>query len=198
MGIDLPISARETIRRCPGWDYASPGAYFVTVCTQHHRCYFGEVSGGKMVLNKNGQIAELYWKDIPSHHSHVVLDAFVIMPNHVHGIVVITDFINPGIESVATLHATSLRNDCGSESEYFSAISPKKGSLSTITRSYESAVTKTIHRDLNPGFAWQPRFYDHIIRGDHDLDNLRWYISLNPENWRQDEQPVLAEAAIHA
>jgi putative transposase len=141
-----------------------------------------------MVLSKSGQIANSFWREIPMHHDHVVLDAFVVMPNHIHGIIFITDYGDSETENVETLHATSLRGNQLSETEYFSAISPKKGSLSTIIRSYKSAVTKKIHADLNPMFAWQARFYDHIIRTDRDLDNLRWYISLNPKNWRNDEQ----------
>jgi putative transposase len=130
----------------------------------------------------------MYWREIPIHHDNILIDAFVIMPNHVHGIIVITDSENTPDVYVATLHATSLRGVQQCETEYFSAISPKKGSLSAIIRGYKSAVTKKIHADLNPAFAWHPRFYDHIIRTERDLDNLRWYISRNPKNWRNDEQ----------
>ena len=183
--------------RIPGWDYASPGAYFVTICTQGHRCYFGKVAYRKMMLNKMGRIAELFWKDIPAHHSNVVLDEFVIMPNHVHGIIVIAEENHPADDPVATLHATSLRR-VERDADYFSAISPKKGSLSTIIRSYKSAVTKNIRANLNPAFAWQPRFFDHIIRSERDLDNLRSYIAYNPDSWRHADQPIIMEAAIHA
>jgi putative transposase len=141
-----------------------------------------------MVLSKSGKIANSFWREIPMHHDHVVLDAFVVMPNHIHGIIFIPDYGDSETENVETLHATSLRGNQLSETEYFSAISPKKGSLSTNIRSYKSAVTKKIHAELNPMFAWQARFYDHIIRTDRDLDNLRWNISLNPKNWRNDEQ----------
>jgi putative transposase len=178
------IQYHSRSRRLTGWDYASPGVYFVTICTQGHRCWFGEVKDGRMVLNKLGQIAEMYWREIPIHHDNVLIDAFVIMPNHVHGIILI-----PDSENTPDLYvATSLRGVQQSDTEYFSAISPKQGSLSTIICGDKSTVTKKIHADLNPMFAWQARFYDHIIRTEPDHENLRWYISRNPANWHNDEQ----------
>jgi putative transposase len=98
--------------------------YFETICTQGHRCYFGEVEDGRMVLSKSGQIANRFWREIPMHHDHVVLDAFVVMPNHVHGIIFITDYGDLEKENVETLHATSLRVNQLSEIEFFGAISP--------------------------------------------------------------------------
>jgi REP element-mobilizing transposase RayT len=150
-----------------------------------------------MVLNPLGKIADCFWREIPLHCGNVVLDAFVIMPNHVHGIIFIID--DPVTEqSVATLHATSLRCEPVENSEYFSDISPKKGSLSTIIRSVKSAVTRKIHQDLAPSFAWQPRYYDHIIRAERDLENLRWYITLNPGNWRDCAQCIPSEGLTNA
>jgi putative transposase len=140
------IQYHSRSRRLTGWDYASPGVYFVTICTQGHRCWFGEVKDGRMVLNKLGQIAEMYWREIPIHHDNVLIDAFVIMPNHVHGIILI-----PDSENTPDLYvATSLRGVQQSDTEYFSAISPKQGSLSTIICGDKSTVTKKIHADLNP------------------------------------------------
>ncbi len=132
-----------------------------------------------MNLNSLGEIAEKYWKEIPLHHDNVELDKFVIMPNHVHGILILND---TG-ENVETLHATSLRNTQESESEFFSRISPKKNSLSVVIRSYKSAVTRMIRKSFTPNFEWQARYYDHIIRTERDLINLQLYIQLNPDNW---------------
>jgi hypothetical protein len=95
-------------------------------------------------------------------------------------------------------HAMSLRVNQLSETEYFSAISPKKGSLSTIIRSYKSAVTKKIHTDLNPAFAWQARYYDHNFLKKSDLDNVRSYLALNPENWGKGERSIREEDPINA
>ena len=163
--------------RLPDWDYTAPGWYFITICTKDRQPFFGEIVDGKMKRNKLGEIAHKFWSEIPSHHSNVSIDEFVIMPDHLHGILILSDTC----EAVATLHATSLRSETTSDVNYFSEISPKKGSLSTIIRSYKSAVTRDIHKYHSPSFAWQSRYYDHIIRTETDLDNLREYIHLNPE-----------------
>ena len=189
------MTGRKTIRRCPGWDYASPGAYFVTVCTQHHRCYVGEVLDGKTVFNPLGVIAELCWQEFTAHHKNVILDVFFIMLNHVHGIIVITDCDNANIDSVAALPATPLQIK-DSESASFSAKSAKKGSLLTNVRSCIPAVTKFIHRDLNPSFAWHGLFYDHIIRDERDLETFRLYSTVNSENWRINEHDLM-EVSVH-
>ena len=196
MRVTEQVSDCRSARRCKGWDDASPGAHFVTLWARQHRSDFGTVREGRMELNKLGQIADLYWKKIPLHHADVMLGAFIIMPNHAHGIFVITDFDDPNRESVARLHATSLRNELEEDSAYFSAILPKKGSLPVVFRSYKSAVTREIHRTLNLAFAWQPRFYDPV-RGERDLENLRLYIALNPSHWRKSEPP-LKQGADHA
>ena len=163
--------------RLPDWDYATPGWYLVTICTHGRVPWFGEVVDGKMVRNELGEVAQKLWGEIPSHHNYVTLDEFIIMSDHIHGILLISD----ESETVATLHATSPRDNAKSESHHYSNISPKKGSLSTIIRSYKSAVTREIHKHLSPSFGWQSRYYDHIIRTETDLNNLREYIHLNPE-----------------
>lgn len=173
--------------RLPDWDYAVPGLYFVTIGTQDHKHYLGSIKNRKMQLNQAGEIAEKSWIEIPQHHNNVLLDAFVIMPNHIHGILLIVD----NEENVETLHTTSLRSESSLDSDFYSKISPKKGSLSTIIRSYKSSITRIIRKNLIPHFAWQSRFYDHIIRTEQDLDNLRQYIALNPEN-------LIAEVIPHA
>ncbi len=152
-----------------------------------------------MGLNNIGKIADQCWQAIPSHHQNVRLDEYIIMPDHIHGILILFDRDTP----VETLHATSLREDSQqreseTKSEYFSRISPKKGSLPSIIRSYKSAVTKTIRSAHNPTFAWQPRYYDHIIRTEYDLDNLRLYILLIQENWLSDNNENILMAVAHA
>jgi REP element-mobilizing transposase RayT len=184
MGMVQPISARKTVRRCPGWDYASPGAYFVTVCTLEHRCYFGEVKAGKMVLNDLGEILKEEIELTETIRKNVIVDSWVIMPNHVHLIVVITEE-----DHVATPRRGVATDD---DRRW------KPGCLGAIINHLKGACTRRIRSNLNPTFAWQPRFYDHIIRGEHDLDNLRLYIMLNPENWHTTAAPVKKEAAIHA
>jgi REP element-mobilizing transposase RayT len=151
--------------------------------------YFGYISAGKMVLSESGTIAEKLWLELPDHFSSISLDEFVIMPNHIHGIIIIESPIR-----VRTLHATSQRNQIPpsvrtlhatshpTKSDFMTAISSKPGSLATVIRSYKSAVSKNIH-SIDPDFSWHPRYYDHIIRSDRELDRIRKYIINNPANW---------------
>jgi putative transposase len=87
--------------RLRGFDYSTPGAYFVTICTKNHVCVFGEIAGGKMILNETGKTASKYWHEISDHFPSVALDAFVVMPDHVHGIIRIMD--DPHIRAVFTI-----------------------------------------------------------------------------------------------
>jgi REP element-mobilizing transposase RayT len=153
-------------------DYSSVGTYFITICTHMGLPYFGNISSSKMILSESGRIANKLWFEIPEHFPFVSLDEFVVMPNHIHGIVIIQ---SPA--SVRTLHATSLP-----QNEFMSAISPKPGSLATVIRSYKSAVSKNIHLS-DHGFSWQPRYYDHIIHSARELDRIRDYIINNPVIW---------------
>lgn len=158
--------------RLTGHDYSSGGKYFITICTHFGVSLFGNISCGKMFLSESGQIANKIWYELPKHFSFVSLDEFVVMPNHVHGIVIIEP-----TTVVRTLHATSLlRSD---QSEFMSIISPKPGSLQTVIRSYKSAVSKLVHQ-FDPHFSWQPRYYDHLIRSDQELHRIRKYIIDNP------------------
>src|SRR3989339_1224349 len=111
----------ETTRK-KGWDYARGGKYFITICTKNHICCFGDVLDGKMILNEIGLIADLFWREIPQHFENIWLDQFIVMPNHIHGIIGIKR-LKPEIESngvdvcpdivcpVDTLHATYLNDD---------------------------------------------------------------------------------------
>ncbi|NQT26743.1 hypothetical protein HQ585_15410 [candidate division KSB1 bacterium] len=166
--------------RLQHWDYGWNGAYFVTICTRGREYYFGDIVNEKMQLSEIGEMVRNYWKEIPKHFSCVKLDAFIVMPNHVHGIIIIN---NPD-DNVETLHATSLRQS--TQSKKMSSISPKSGSLSVIVRSFKSTVTKHA-RQIHADFAWQSRFHDHIIRDDKSYNNIVEYIIYNPKKWADDD-----------
>ena len=157
--------------RLPAFDYASPGAYFVTVCTYGRRRLFGEVAAGEMRLNPFGLVAEECWRAIPDHFGHVALDAFVVMPNHIHGIIVL----------VEARHAAPRQ-------EFFGK--PVAGSISTIVRSFKSAATRCINEMQGaPGAAiWQRNYYEHIIRDETDWSRIREYIQMNPARWQEDRE----------
>jgi REP element-mobilizing transposase RayT len=141
------------------------------------------VVDGDVELSPLGEIACQYWTEIPIHTPGVEIDAFSIMPNHTHGIVNIPE------RPVETLPATSVETQHAASlpSSPMSAISPKAGSLSTIVRSYKSAVTRWAGLNGYDSFAWQSRFHDHIIRDEPELNRIRRYIHDNPLKWTLDD-----------
>lgn len=188
--------------RLQKWDYRWKGAYFITICSRNRESCFGEIADGKMKLSGIGIIADILWYEIKTHAKNVDLGAFVVMPNHIHGILILNGNNYPAnnnvdIESVnddinvETLHATSLQPNqtlptkSSLKNEFMSDISPKSESVSTIIRSYKSAVSKHAHR-LGLVFVWQERFYDNIIRDEKSLLTISKYIENNPANWIDD------------
>ncbi|MEW6703102.1 MAG: transposase [Bacteroidota bacterium] len=156
--------------RLKGWDYSNPWWYYVTVTTRNHVEHFGKVVKGRMKLNDLGMIAEKYWNEIPNHFKNVELDCYVIMPNHLHGIIIINEQRRDVACNVSTMNK-------------YAPISPKTNSLSVIVRSFKSAGTKQIHELGYLNFYWQSRFYDRIIRNEKEVYNIRNYIEHNPLKW---------------
>ncbi len=189
--------------RLKHWDYANNGMYFVTICTDDKIRHFGEIIDENVLLNKLGKFATQCWKDIPQHFPFVKLDEFVIMPNHVHGIIGINkqdDVINNDnvetLQNVKTRHALSHSNNNRSKTniETGHALSlqhPRfrnqgKNSVSAMVGSFKSAVTKyATKNDIQ--FKWQTRFYDRVIRDENELFNIQRYIIENPLKWKLDK-----------
>lgn len=180
--------------RLKNWDYRNNGAYFITINTGNRKHFFGEIINSEMQLSPIGEYAENFWMEIPKHFPFVELGNFVIMPNHTHGILIIN---NPN--PVISLHCNeinkslqcneidkSLQCNDSTGNQYFSDISPKSGSISTIIRSYKSVVSKHA-RLLNPEFNWQPKFHDHVIRNSESFERIQNYIENNPSNWKEDK-----------
>jgi len=170
--------------RLPAHDYTSPGAYFLTICTAHRVCLFGSVRNQDVVLSKLGVLADVLWRQAPSHVEGIDLDAFVVMPNHLHAIVVI-----PG-DGRGTAHlpwraVPGCRAPTEARPETFSH--PRKGSLATLVRSYKSAVTKEAGRILGIREVWQRGYYEHVVRGRIQLLRVRDYIENNPTRWSTDD-----------
>ena len=160
--------------RLTGYEYRQAGAYFVTICTHNRAPLFGEIQGDEMRLNDVGKIAEKVWQGIPDHFDNVDIDAYIVMPNHVHGIITITH------THVGARHASPLQRPHQSS----------KRSLGTIVGSYKSAVTKQINqRRGTPGSpVWQRNYYEHIIRNESALHDIRHYIIHNPAKWAEDTE----------
>ena len=177
--------------RLRNWDYGWNAAYFVTICTQDRVCFFGYVVNGDMVLNEIGKIANDCWMEIPEHFPFVKLGNHVVMPNHVHGIVVIDkpdDKRNDGQNdryTVETQNFASLPPSSSSPSSK-NQFGPQSKNLASIIRGFKIGVTKNA-RLINPDFAWQPRFHDHIIRNDESFQRISEYIKNNPANWSDDQ-----------
>ncbi len=162
---------RTTTTRLPQYDYGKAGFYFVTICTHNRLPYFGDVVNTDPDLSAIGHIAYDCWLAIPQHHTHVVLDAFVIMPNHVHGLIQIVDSV-----PAADPAGNSLGNRFGPL---------QKGGLSAIVQSYKAAVTRVCRQQGHDHFKWQARYYEHVVRQDGSLDRIRQYILDNPRKWAE-------------
>jgi REP element-mobilizing transposase RayT len=162
--------------RKPHWDYTLPGWYFVTICTEEKRLYFGSVANAIVNLSQIGAFAEACWRDIPNHHKDISLDEFIFMPNHLHGIVVIG-----GPERLPQMR---MREKYKRVAE-LNGVRPKANSLGAVVGSFKSVVT-TWCKAQELEFDWQPRFHDRIIRGKNSLKAIRQYIRDNPANWKKD------------
>jgi putative transposase len=175
------LKHRRSIR-VQGYDYSQAGAYFVTICTQNRKCLFGEIADGRMVVNHAGRIVDQCWYDIPSHFPHIALDQYVVMPNHLHGIIVISEG-----RGTACCRGTACRAPTTTEEQFGH---PVVGSVPTIIRSFKSAATKRINEIRNtPGAKlWQRNFYERIIRNDDELNRIREYIANNPLQWEMDRE----------
>ncbi len=181
--------------RLPQWDYGSNALYFVTICTKNRVCWFGEISGGVMQLSDIGKMAEKYWLEIPHHFPFVILHNHIIMPNHVHGIIEIAKSNddrgaqhNVG-RNVETQNFASLQSSPSEPSEINqpkNKFGPQSKNLASIIRGFKIGVTKNA-RQINPEFAWQPRYHDHIIRNKKSFQNISDYIKNNPANWQEDD-----------
>lgn len=163
--------------RLQEYDYSQPGVYFVTICAQHRQCIFGEITDGKMHLNEISKIVVEWWNRIPQHYPSVKIDDFVIMPNHIHGIMAWDIDVGTG----SPRPSSSVRT--GSPH-------PKDApTLGKIVGYFKYQSTKYINQLNNTTGEriWQIRYHDHIIRNDSDLQRLREYIQNNPKKWELDK-----------
>jgi len=160
--------------RLKNYDYSRDGFYFVTVCTYNRNWYFGEIQNGQMRLNQYGEIVKQQWLWLQEQYPYIEHDQYVIMPNHVHGIVLIN-------RSAAANVGNS--RDCSLQKS-------KIKSLSELMGSFKTTSSKLIHRAGSHEFKWQKSFYDHIIRNDRSLENIRKYIANNPLKWEYDQENI--------
>ena len=204
-------------KRMPYWDYSGNGAYFITICVNGRNCIFGHIENKKMNLNEFGEIAHNEWEISPTIRDEIELDVFVIMPNHLHGIVIlkkpIVDAVidsNDGSHdgSLVETHGRASQPENQPENQNPSPQKPqrKPKSISSFIAGFKSAVTTKINNliDLRmqihgPTFQfatskfnrknklWQLNYYDHIIRNNVEFNRIKKYIISNPSNWQEDK-----------
>ncbi len=171
--------------RLQTWDYGKDGAYFITICTKNKVQYFGEITEKKVYLNEIGSLAEKYWLEIPTQFPYVKLSDFVIMPDHMHGILIIDkSVVNiAGARLIAPLrkpHQTG--GFAGDKNPMFHQ------NISRVCRWYKGRCAFEI-RKINPNFEWQSLFYDQIIWDNKLFEKIQWYIKNNPAKWESPRLP---------
>ncbi len=206
--------------RLQNWDYGANGLYFITICTAHRECYFGDIlvdttTAPIMQLSEIGNIAQHFWTEIPNHFPFVELGEFVVMPNHIHGIIVINktddkrtnvdvdadvapdaavapdaDAVTPATTTVTPAATTVTNNAATANPNRQQTINASKkwypNTLGVIINQYKRMVT--IHaRRIHAGYAWQERFHDHIIRDNSEYQRISKYILNNPAKWADDK-----------
>ncbi len=216
MSYDPEIHHRRSIR-LKGYDYSQAGAYFITICTHERECLFGEIRDGQMHLNEIGKIVETEWLKTAEIRDNVELDAFVVMPNHLHGIIVITgnsktvgahrsapngddantvgadnrppnDGIGSPVGADSRLPDDGIGSPVGADGRPPLRRQPK--SIGSIVAGFKSAVTKQINIIRNtPGApVWQRNYYEHIIRNEEAFTRIQRYIIENPAQWQYDRE----------
>jgi REP element-mobilizing transposase RayT len=181
------IHHRRSIR-LQGYDYSQAGLYFLTLNTHDRKCLFGEIIEQKMILNDAGRIAENCWLEIPLHFPNAVLHEYIIMPDHIHGIVELNEKIDlVGAENSVVGAENSV---VGAENflprrNEFQKMIPR--SISSIVKGFKIGVTKWFRSQGNSEIIWQRNFYEHIIRNDNSYQHISDYILSNPTNWKDDQ-----------
>ncbi|ABK98893.1 transposase [Pelobacter propionicus] len=170
MKYDSAIHHRRSIR-LQGYDYTQAGAYFVTVCARNRECLFGGIVNGDMRLNDAGRIVADSWEWLAEQYDHVSLDEYVVMPNHAHGIIVITDDCRGGSRTAPT----GIRKPIGR----------LVGAFKTVSTKGINELCETAGRKL-----WQRNYWEHIVRNEPELNRIREYIHNNPAQWELDSLNV--------
>jgi REP element-mobilizing transposase RayT len=191
--------------RLPDWDYGSNGLYFITICTRNRECFFGDVIDGEMQLSEIGNLAKQYLLEIPKRFPYMDLDEFVIMPNHVHAILVVdktgddaddrdrNDLDNNDGDCRDAIHRVSTAAPSTSDvpnPKQPGGITGDKNpmlhdNISNVLNWYTGRVTFE-SRKIDKNFGWQARFHDHILRDDDEYQRIKKYIIENPGNWYND------------
>jgi len=179
------VHHRRSIR-LKDYDYSQPGGYFITICTQHKACLFGEIKDAKMELNIAGQIIKKWWLKIPNKFPAITIDEYIIMPNHIHGICMIFES-NVGADPCVCPN----KNDQSICLEDEHSGSPLHKIIQWFKTMTTNECIRSVKQNILPQFhgrLWQRNYYEHIIRNEDDLNQIREYISGNPVKWETDKE----------
>ena len=177
--------------RLRGYDYSRNGAYFVTLCTYQRECVLGEIVRGEMRLNEIGQAVLETWQQLPRYFPNIRLDEFVVMPNHVHGIVIIDRSIDNhhvGAQFIAPKNenAPNRENMSDWDSVTTRGVMNHAPTLGNVIRAFKAMAARKIHLSGFSNRMWQRNYHDHIIRNEKSLNEIRRYIIYNPARWDLD------------
>ncbi len=187
MTFDNKIHHRKSIR-LQNYDYSQAGAYFITICTQNKQCLFGDIVDDEMQLNDVGRIIQSIWNEISIYYPQVELDEFVIMPNHVHGIINIRSSTLGAGRKLAPAFSTlpSSMSVASSVPAEFSSIAPTIGSIMRRFKSMSAiVVNKSLGRSSQP--LWQRNYWERVVRDEKELHGMQEYIVNNPRQWKLDK-----------
>jgi len=202
MGYGADRRRRRSIR-LKGYDYSQAGAYFVTICTEDREWVLGEVVAGEMRPNDAGAVALAVWEDLPRHYAHVRVDTFVVMPNHVHGIIVLIDDVaadvgadvagvdaaglgvGAGLKPAPTADAGGVGADVGAGLKPAPTKDGRRQGLPEVVRAFKTFSARRINELRGmPGVpVWQRNYYEHVVRDERALNAIRQYIADNPARW---------------
>jgi len=176
------MSKKRKLNRLRKFDYNQQGYYYLTICTKNRAKFFAEVSDNNIALSRIGKIANKFWIAIPEHFQNIELDEYIIMPEHIHGIIIVNnDAGNADLPSFKYVSPQCSPNPKGNDSNR------SKMLISKIIHGFKSSATREIRKQFpDCDFEWQKSYYDHIIRDSNDLDRIREYITDNPRNWKTD------------
>ncbi|WP_155285305.1 transposase [Capnocytophaga felis] len=178
------IHKRRSIR-LKGYDYSREGLYFITICCQNKEHYFGEIIDGEMRLNEIGEIAQKCWRDIPNHFKNVLLHSFVVMPNHIHGIIEIVTRVGAN-QHLPHNETTNQHLPDDNGAKYLSPLRGTSNTIGSIVRGFKIGVTKWVRVNTDIHQIWQHNYHEHIIRNEESYFKIHEYIENNPAKWEED------------
>ena len=220
MAIEIQKNLVRNSLRLKGYDYYQPGAYFITICTENKICYLGNIVDGITISYPISDVIREIWLEIPEKFRGADLDAFIIMPNHVHGIVIINkecrDLIHQTrrnnsenmrggfihqirikdyIEDleVSFINQCTAKNHAPAKPKNWNLMQDSKRTVGKIIRYFKAKTAKIVHDKFFPSFQWQRNYYEHTVRSARELNSIREYIINNPLKWALDRENRLSK-----